>query len=136
MFTYFPWRDSTYLVSIVFVIGSVNFTINAFFFGLLPLFEPSTAFPTVATITVPATIFIGAFIFTAAGILDLFGAFNADRGVIELAQTMDGGEGKLRHRPTLLGSENWTWRPSSAKFVELIRESNPFLAGIIQLVGG
>ena len=134
LFTEFPYRDPTWLVAIVFVIGSIDFTINAFFI-LLPMLEPSTAFETLPTVAIPATIFIGAFMFTAAGILDMFGSFNADGGLFQIANSEGGGK-RLRHKPSLLGSDGWMWRPTWRKFKELLLTNKPFQAGLMQLFGG
>lgn len=135
MFTTFPYRDASWLTAIIFVLGSVDFIINAFF-GLLPLVAPDTAFETEAIIAVPATIFIGAFMFLSAGILDLFGAFNADRGIIEISKDSDEKNTPSNHRPALLGGTNWVWIPPSGRFTELLLNSRPFQAGLVQLFGG
>lgn len=139
MVTVFPWRDCTWLVAVIFAVGSLDFTINAFF-GLLPLVAPALTFEGETTLAVTATIFIGATAFTVAGILDFFGAFNADRGALQVEKSEEGKDGKkkgtLRHKPPLIGDKDWIWVPTRSRFIELLLTNKPFQAGLMQLVGG
>jgi hypothetical protein len=134
MLTVFPFRDPTWLVATTFVIGSIDFVINGFF-GLLPLVAPSTDFETNATFAIPSTLLIGAGLFFVAGAVDIFGAFNADRGVTEICDNPENGNTKKpRHRPALLGSESWVWIPTSKEFTDLLSKSKPFQAAFIQSI--
>ncbi|KAF2727644.1 hypothetical protein EJ04DRAFT_517135 [Polyplosphaeria fusca] len=135
MSTTFPWRDPSWLVAIMFVSGSLTFTINAFF-GLLPLLDPATAFPTLTTLALPTTIMIGAAFFNTAGFVDVFGAFNADRGAFVAVRDPTGALRAPEHKAALIGSENWVWRAPPGKFGELLSTNRSFQAGMLQILGG
>jgi hypothetical protein len=126
MLTIFPVRDPIYLVAIIFLLGSIDLVINAFF-DLLPRTNPSTFFETEETVAVPTTVLIGSILFFAAGILDTFGALNADAGTMK-----DDGV----FRPALLGSAEFKWIPSRIKVVELAMNNLAFQAGLLVLFGG
>ncbi|KAJ4299041.1 hypothetical protein N0V90_004285 [Kalmusia sp. IMI 367209] len=132
MFTKFPCRDPIYLVAIVFALGSVDLVINAFF-DLLPRTAPETAFETEETIAVPTTVLIGSILFFAAGVFDVFGALNADRGTLETSKE---DLGAITYKPALLGSPEFKWIPSRLKFIELSTTNLAFQAGLIVLFGG
>ncbi|KAK1532867.1 uncharacterized protein CCOS01_04850 [Colletotrichum costaricense] len=135
MFTIFPYRDMNWIVTMLFVVGSVSFVINAGF-GLFPSLEPSLAFDTLPTVALPATITIGATMFLTGGILGIFAAFNADRGTLEKSGTKSIDDNiPAIYRPALIGSEAWLWIPSAADFVGLLR-TVPFQAGLVMLSGG
>ncbi|KAF0327725.1 integral membrane protein [Colletotrichum asianum] len=57
MFTIFPYKDMNWIVTMLFVVGSIAFVINAGF-GLFPLLEPSLGFETLATVAIPGTAFL------------------------------------------------------------------------------
>lgn len=135
MLTTFPWRDPSWLVAVFFVSGSISFTINAFF-SLLPLLDPSIAFPTLASLAIPATLFIGAAFFNAGGILDIFGAINADRGAFVAIKTQGGSLSPPEYHAALIGSTTWIWKAPPGKFSELTATSRSFQANLIQLSGG
>jgi hypothetical protein len=131
MFTVFPYRDPIYLVAIIFVLGSVDLVVNAFF-DLLPRTIPATKFETEETVAVPTTVLIGSIFFFVAGVFDTFGALNADAGSVDV----DKAEGKMKYRPALLGSKEFTWWPESAKLRHLTFHNLAFQAGLIVLFGG
>ncbi|KXH32851.1 hypothetical protein CSIM01_04344 [Colletotrichum simmondsii] len=135
MFTIFPYKDMNWIVTMLFVVGSVSFVINAGF-GLFPTLEPSLAFETLSTVALPATITIGATMFMTGGILGIFAAFNADRVTLEKRDTksIDDNTPAI-YRPALIGSEAWLWIPSAADFASLLR-TIPFQAGLVMLSGG
>lgn len=132
MLTRFPYRDPIYLVAIGFALGSLDLVINAFF-DLLPRTAPKTKFETEETIAVPATVLIGSIMFFAAGIFDIFGALNADRGTLESSKE---DLGAVTYKPALLGSPEFKWLPSRTKFIELSTTSLAFQAGLMVLFGG
>ncbi|KAF1936267.1 hypothetical protein EJ02DRAFT_459686 [Clathrospora elynae] len=132
METVFPYRDPVYLVAILFLLGSIDLVINAFF-DLLPRTIPSTAFESEETTAVPATVLIGSILFFAAGVFDTFGALNADRGTLETSKTKPG---KVTYRPALLGTPEFRWIPSWKKAWELTISNLAFQAGLIVLIGG
>jgi hypothetical protein len=132
MFTVFPYRDPIYLVAIIFLIGSIDLVINAFF-DLLPRTVPSTEFETVETVAIPTTVLIGSILFFAAGIFDTFGALNADRGSIEMSKSEPG---EMVFRPALLGTPEFKWLPSYTKLRDLTTTNLAFQAGLIVLFGG
>ncbi|KAF2657734.1 hypothetical protein K491DRAFT_703271 [Lophiostoma macrostomum CBS 122681] len=133
MYTVFPVRDPTYLVAVVFSLGSLDLIINAFF-ELLPQAHPESMFETQKMLAIPSTTLIGSALFLVAGFLDTFGALNADRGTLE---TTKSGEGvSTVYKPALLGSKEWAWVPSSQKFKDLLLGNLAFQAGLIVLFGG
>ncbi|KAK2772211.1 integral membrane protein [Colletotrichum kahawae] len=135
MFTIFPYKDMNWIVTMLFVAGSISFVINAGF-GLFPLLNPSLGFETLATVVIPATIMLGAAMFMTGGILGVFAAFNADRGTLEKSDTKSvDGDAPAIYRPALVGSEAWVWIPSAADFAALLR-TVPFQAGLVMLSGG
>ena len=133
MFTVYPYKDMTWIVAVLFAVGSLDFTINAFF-GLLPLVAPSTTFDTEATVAVPATITIGATMFVTGGFLAVFDAFNADRGVFEMSKL--GEDMAIERRPALIGSKERVWFPPFDDFKRLLLYNRPFQSGLVQLFGG
>ncbi|KAF5523523.1 hypothetical protein CGCA056_v005739 [Colletotrichum aenigma] len=135
MFTIYPYKDMNWIVTMLFVVGSIAFVINAGF-GLFPLLDPSLGFETLATVAIPGTILIGASMFMTGGILGIFAAFNADRGTLEKSDTKSvDGDAPAIYRPALVGSEAWVWIPSAADFAALLR-TVPFQAGLVMLSGG
>ncbi|KAF1953024.1 hypothetical protein CC80DRAFT_596171 [Byssothecium circinans] len=132
IYTVFPYRDPIYLVAIVFLLGSIDLVIDAFF-DLLPLTIPSSAFETEERIAVPTTVLIGSILFFAAGIFDTFGALNADRGTLETSKE---DLGNVTYKPALLGSPEFKWIPSREKFIDLATTNLAFQAGLIVLFGG
>ena len=78
MFTTYPYWDVSYLVAIVFTLGSVVWCINAFFVWL-PLQDPSTEFPGEITDGGGWTAWIGATIFEFGSILLMIEAVNENR---------------------------------------------------------
>ena len=74
--------------------------------------------------------------FITGGVLGVFAAFNADRGIIEKpdVKSIDGSSPAI-YRPALIGSEAWIWIPSAADVASLLRTA-PFVAGLVLLSGG
>lgn len=132
MATKFPYRDPIYLVAIIFAIGSLDLVVNAFF-DLLPRIDEKLKFKGDETIAVPTTVLIGSILFFVAGIFDIFGALNADRGTLETSKE---DLGAVTYKPALVGSPEFKWLPSKIKFVDLATTSLAFQAGLIVLFGG
>lgn len=78
MFSTYPYWDVSYLVAIIFTLGSVVWCINAFFVWL-PLQDPSTEFPGEIANAGGITAFIGATIFEFGSILLMIEAVNENR---------------------------------------------------------
>ncbi|TVY21714.1 hypothetical protein LARI1_G000408 [Lachnellula arida] len=78
MFSIYPYWDVSYLVAIVFTLGSVVWCINAFFVWL-PLQSPSTEFKDEITSAGGISAFIGATIFEFGSILLMIEAVNEKR---------------------------------------------------------
>jgi hypothetical protein len=131
MFTVFPYRDPIYLVAIIFLLGSVDLVINAFF-DLLPRTNSSTAFEGEESVAVPTTVLIGSILFFVAGVFDTFGALNADAGSVEVNK----GEGRMTYQPALLGTPEFRWLPNYGKLRDLALNNLAFQAGLIVLFGG
>ncbi|KAF1976969.1 hypothetical protein BU23DRAFT_528093 [Bimuria novae-zelandiae CBS 107.79] len=132
MLTRFPYRDPIYLVAVIFALGSLDLVINAFF-DLLPRTIPESEFETEETVAVPTTVLIGSIFFFAAGIFDVFGALNADRGTLETSKE---DLGAVTYKPALVGSSEFKWIPSKTKFIDLSTTNLAFQAGLIVLFGG
>jgi hypothetical protein len=123
MFTIFPYRDPTYLVTIVFAVDRFILVISALL-DLVSRTVPQTAFTKdvieklhrreeskedkaiADMISVATTILLGSIFFFVAGILDTFGALNTDRSHLETAK---GAEGTTQqgYKPAILGSKDW-----------------------------
>lgn len=78
MLTQFPYWDISWLVAVIFTLGSCVWVINAFFVWL-PLVQPSTEFNNEILVGGGVTAFIGATIFELGSILLMFEAFNENR---------------------------------------------------------
>ena len=78
MFSTYPYWDVSYLVAVVFTLGSVVWCINAFF-AWLPLQDPSTEFPGEIANGGGITAFIGATIFEFGSVLLMIEAVNESR---------------------------------------------------------
>ena len=98
MFTDYPYWDISYLVAILFTIGSVVWCINGFF-AFLPLVQPESEFPTEILYGGGITAFIGATIFEMGSVLLMFEAVNENRAGCfgwALEQVLEGGRMRLR----------------------------------------
>jgi len=78
MFSTYPYWDVSYLVAVIFTLGSVVWCINAFFVWL-PLQVPSSEFPGEIADAGGITAFIGATIFEIGSILLMIEAVNENR---------------------------------------------------------
>jgi hypothetical protein len=78
MFSTYPYWDVSYLVAVVFTLGSVVWCINAFFVWL-PLQDPSTEFPGEIADAGGWTAFVGATIFEFGSVLLMIEAVNENR---------------------------------------------------------
>jgi len=78
MFSTYPYWDVSYLVAVVFTLGSLVWCINAFFVWL-PLVDPSTEFKDEITSGGGITAFIGATIFFFGSLLLMIEAVNENR---------------------------------------------------------
>ncbi|KAK8128130.1 hypothetical protein PG984_009238 [Apiospora sp. TS-2023a] len=84
MFSIYPVRDLNWVVAIVFVIGSVVFTIGAVF-QLLPVSDPTfVPFPLQLELAVPLCTLLGAAMFLIAGTFALIASFNVDNGEFKI----------------------------------------------------
>ena len=78
MITRYPYWDVSYLVAIVFTLGSILWVINAFFVWL-PFVKPSTEFHNEILVGGGVTAFTGATIFEIGSVLLMFEAINENR---------------------------------------------------------
>jgi len=78
MFTSYPYYDVSYLVAVIFTVGSVIWVVNAFFVWL-PLERPSTEFSGEIEDAGGITAFIGATVFEIGSIFLMLEAINEDR---------------------------------------------------------
>lgn len=78
MFTRYPYWDVSYLVAVIFTLGSVVWVLNAFFVWL-PLAAPSTEFSGEEETAGGWTAFIGATIFEIGSILLMIEAVNENQ---------------------------------------------------------
>lgn len=124
MFTYYPYRDANWLVAMIFVVGSVSFSANAFL-ALLIALDPTTASDKVQLAT-SYTGLIGGSLFLIGSALAIPAVWNADSGTL-----LSTG---ILHKPALLGSQAWIWLPSAEHFGRFFW-TVPFQAVIIQMLG-
>ncbi|MDI1492376.1 MAG: hypothetical protein OHK93_003590 [Ramalina farinacea] len=78
MCTYFPYWDISYLVAVIFTLGSVIWVINGFF-AWLPLVRPSSEFKNEILYGGGITAFIGATVFEVGSILLVLEAINTNQ---------------------------------------------------------
>ena len=78
MFTQFPYWDISYLVAIVFTLGSILWVSNGFFV-YLPLVRPGAEFENELLVGGGVTAFLGASIFEIGSVLLMFEAVNENR---------------------------------------------------------
>lgn len=78
MFSTYPYWDVSYLVAVIFTLGSAVWCINAFFVWL-PLQDPSTEFPDEIVTAGGITAFLGATIFEIGSVLLMIEAVNENR---------------------------------------------------------
>ncbi|KAG4423069.1 hypothetical protein IFR04_003845 [Cadophora malorum] len=78
MFTSFPYWDVSYLVALIFTIGSIDWCVNAFFVWL-PLQVPSSEFPGEIANAGGISAFVGATIFEIGSVLLMIEAVNENR---------------------------------------------------------
>lgn len=99
MATTYPYWDVSYLVAIIFTLGSVVWVINSFFVWL-PLVDPSTEFPGEIGKAGGITAFIGATVFEIGSVLLMFEAVNENRsGCFGWAVERVLESGRVRVRP-------------------------------------
>lgn len=102
MFTQFPYWDISWLVAVIFTLGSCVWVINAFFVWL-PLVQPNTEFNNEISVGGGVSAFIGATIFEIGSVLLMFEAVNENReGCFGWALEQVAGSalaGRIRVRP-------------------------------------
>lgn len=98
MVTKYPYWDVSYLVALIFALGSVVWVVNSFFVWL-PLVDPSTEFPGEVGKAGGITAFIGATIFEVGSVLLMFEAVNENRSGCfgwALERVLEGGKVTVR----------------------------------------
>lgn len=141
-----PYWDISYLVAIIFTLGSCVWVVNAFFVWL-PLVKPSTKFNDEITFGGGISAFIGATIFELGSILLMLEAINEDRAgcfgwAVESVETNvllrvsscrhhHANRGNLVSR----GAMSWQWWPSWTDLTHHYLHDFGFLAGTAQLCG-
>jgi hypothetical protein len=104
MFTLFPYWDVSWLVAVVFTLGSVLWVINAFFVWL-PLVQPTTEFPGEIAVAGGWSAFLGATIFELGSVLLMIEAVNANRtgcfgwALEQVVEDLEGEKTKIRAKP-------------------------------------
>jgi hypothetical protein len=165
MFTRFPYWDISYLVAIIFTIGSVLWCINAFFVWL-PLKVPSSEFEGEIANAGGITAFIGATIFEIGSVFLMLEAVNekqegcfgwAVENVLEEKGLVRVRKGECMHhhgnRGNLVGkakgaggvadtkiperqsNRNWTWLPTWHELRTHYFREVGFLACLSQMIG-
>ena len=132
LFTFFPYRDLNYFISLAFMIGGAGFFTGGIAQLLMLLVDPLNLPPNISLVP-PVANAIGATMFTSGGLLSFPAAWNADKGTTEEVKSVDGLSTK--YRPARLGDPVWVWNPSRED-VAKIASTTPFKAGLIQLTGG
>ncbi|KAB8338945.1 hypothetical protein FH972_021885 [Carpinus fangiana] len=160
MAAYFPVWDISYLVAIIFTLGSVIWVINAFF-AFLPLLQAHTAFDGEALYGGGITAFIGATVFEIGSLLLMLEAINENRSACfgwAVEKAVKDGHAKLmpdkdhcehHHRSKvhlLVGAgsaaegavfdgRSWAWLPSWSELKAHYIYELGFLACTAQLFG-
>ncbi|KAF4509315.1 hypothetical protein G6O67_005580 [Ophiocordyceps sinensis] len=129
IFTVYPYRDAQWVVAVLFFVGSLSFTIRAFFI-LVPI---ATALEDGMEAGFPAITIIGAVILFLSNSLTMIAAFNVNRGHPAAEK---GQPPPTQYCPALLGSEEWTWWPSFAEFTSVFLPNAAFRAGLVAILGG
>ncbi|KAI1383320.1 uncharacterized protein F4822DRAFT_73352 [Hypoxylon trugodes] len=134
MFTIWPYRDANWVIAMLFVVGSISFTINAFF-ALLSAFIPETLFDNEIELAIPLTTLFGALMFVSGGNLALVAGWNADKGTFEPVEYKTEDGSTKMYKPALLGSSAWSWIPTMTDFKTAMR-TVPFQSSLVQFFGG
>ncbi|KAK4993669.1 hypothetical protein LTR66_004903 [Elasticomyces elasticus] len=148
MVTYYPIWDVSYLVAVIFTLGSVVWVFNAFFV-FLPLVRPDTEFPNELLYGGGITAFIGATIFEIGSVLLMLEAINENNAgcfgwALERAwkEHKNGGYSTSDPSPDSIPSINnkdtssvWTWWPSAYDVKTRYIHDIGFLACLFQLFG-
>ncbi|KAI0842204.1 hypothetical protein F5Y06DRAFT_259242 [Hypoxylon sp. FL0890] len=134
MFTIWPYRDANWIIAILFVVGSISFSVNATF-TLLSAFAPSTMFPGEMELALPLTTLVGAAMFLSGGTLSLPAGWNADKGTFEPVEYKTGDGTTKMYKPALLGSSAWSWIPTATDLKAALR-TIPFISAVVQFFGG
>ena len=103
MFTQFPYWDISYLVAIIFTLGSCVWVVNAFLVWL-PLVKPSTEFKNEILVGGGVSAFIGATIFEIGSVLLMVEAINENRQgcfgwAVQKAFSTSGEDGGTQVKP-------------------------------------
>ena len=125
MLTCYPIWDVSYLVAIIFTLGSVIWVINGFF-ALLPLVQGYETFAGESTVAAGWSAFVGATVFEVGSVLLMFEAVNENRAgcfgwaLEKVVEEVEGGIGwrveperKCRHHHSNRG--NFVGRGSSGE---------------------
>ena len=108
MCTQYPYWDISYLVAVIFTLGSVVWVFNAFFVWL-PLIRPDTEFHNEILVAGGVTAFIGATIFEFGSILLMLEAINANHAGCfgwALQSAIKGGKARFWLMPVTEGCEH------------------------------
>ncbi|KAH6674385.1 hypothetical protein B0J14DRAFT_38078 [Halenospora varia] len=164
MFTWFPVWDVSYLVAIVFTIGSLCWCVNAFFVWL-PLQNPGSEFPGEIANAGGISAFVGATIFEFGSVLLMIEAINEneadcfgwaleevleENGLIRVRPDKQGcthhhlnhknlvGKGKRPEEDSRIPSPRsgqWNWLPSWHELRTRYFKELGFLACLSQMIG-
>ncbi|KAH8685723.1 integral membrane protein [Tricladium varicosporioides] len=164
MFTWFPIWDVSYLVAVVFTIGSVCWCVNAFFVWL-PLQDPRSEFKGEIVSAGGISAFVGATIFEIGSVLLMIEAVNEnevdcfgwaleeileENGLIRVRPDKQGcthhhlnhknlvGKGKVSAEKSNLSSSRsgqWNWIPSWQELRTRYFKEIGFLACLSQMIG-
>ncbi|KAF4821613.1 hypothetical protein CGCTS75_v011019 [Colletotrichum tropicale] len=129
MLTIYPYRDMGWLVTMVFIAGSICFCLNGIF-TLIPLLSPALDFPG-QDAGIQTTKTLGGALFALSGLMGLLAAFNVDRGVLDPKK-----DAPDAYKPALLGSDEWVWWANWYELRTVFLPSLAFRAGILQFLAG
>ncbi|OLN97369.1 hypothetical protein CCHL11_00927 [Colletotrichum chlorophyti] len=127
MLTIYPYLDMGWLVTMVFIMAAVCFSLNGIF-SLIHLLNPQLDFPGRETGTL-VTLTLGSLLLALSNLMGLLAAFNVDRGTIDPKK-----DAPDAYKPALLGSEEWVWWPNWYEFRYIYWPSTAFRAGILQFL--
>ncbi|CCF32575.1 hypothetical protein CH063_04935 [Colletotrichum higginsianum] len=130
MFTIYPYRDMGWLVTMVFIMAAVSFTLNGIF-SLVHSVSPRQADFPGSELASQVTFVLGSSLLTLSSWMGLLAAFNVDRA--ELDPKKDAPDA---YKPALLGSDEFVWWANWYEWKSVFWPSTAFRAGVLQLLAG
>ncbi|KAJ0164087.1 hypothetical protein CTA2_1782 [Colletotrichum tanaceti] len=130
MFTIYPYRDMGWLVTMVFIMAAVSFTLNGVF-GILHTVAPRQLDFAGSETASHITFVVGSSLLTLSSWMGLLAAFNVDRAALDPKR-----DAPDAYKPALLGSDDFVWWAPWHEFKNVFWPATAFRAGVLQLLAG